>query len=163
MLLAYENEAIFAQQKRPGRSQFIDPAADDPDREPGRGRSKTASTRRPAKAFVNFLRTPAAQRIFGENGYRPVVKSVAQSSKQFPARPGLFTIDQLARRLGQGARSSFFDPQNGHLGARSSGKAEARLASVAPTVGTHRAAASGRRRAVGSASVIGVATAYLSR
>ena len=36
VLLAYENEAIFAEQK--GQNAVRDPALDDPDREPGRGR-----------------------------------------------------------------------------------------------------------------------------
>ena len=72
MLLAYENEAIFAQQS--GQDiQIVVPAADDPDRDtrsPPRSSAPSA-----AKAFLEYMYTPAAQTIFAENGYRPVVSS----------------------------------------------------------------------------------------
>jgi hypothetical protein len=47
-----------------------------------------------ANAFLRFLTTPAAQQIFANNGYRPVVKSVLDRNRaKFPVRPGQFTID----------------------------------------------------------------------
>jgi sulfate/thiosulfate transport system substrate-binding protein len=63
-----------------------------------------------ARAFVRFLRSPAAQRIYAENGYRPVLKSVAKQYK-FPSRPGLFKID----RFGGWPKvdKQFFDPTKG--------------------------------------------------
>src|SRR6476661_5379534 len=73
VFLAYENEAILAQNK--GQPvQFVIPKAtiliENPVAVPSTSKHKIE-----AKAFVNFLRTPAAQKIFAENGYRPVVSS----------------------------------------------------------------------------------------
>jgi sulfate transport system substrate-binding protein len=107
-LLAYENEAIFAQKK--GQPvQFVIPKETILIENPV---AVVKSSKHPteARAFVRFLRTPTAQRIFAENGYRPVVKSVAKQFK-FPSRPGLFKID----RFGGWAKvqKQFFDVNNG--------------------------------------------------
>ena len=72
VMLAYENEAIFAKNqaarlRRPGR--------DDPDRELVAAAS-TSTNAETAQAFVDYLWTPEAQRIFAENGYRPVDEDV---------------------------------------------------------------------------------------
>ena len=49
-----------------------------------------------AQAFVNWLWTPAAQTIWAQQGYRPVLASVAkQFTSQFPTPPDLFTIKSL--------------------------------------------------------------------
>jgi sulfate/thiosulfate transport system substrate-binding protein len=63
-----------------------------------------------AQAFINYLRTKPAQRIFAENGYRPIVKGVTQGLN-FPVRPQLFTI----RYVGGWAsvEKKFFDPRSG--------------------------------------------------
>src|SRR5436853_2519080 len=46
-----------------------------------------------AKAFVNWLYTPAAQAIWAQNGFRSVVPSVERKYlAQFPPRPQLFKI-----------------------------------------------------------------------
>jgi sulfate transport system substrate-binding protein len=89
VFLAYENEALFAQKK--GRSlQFVIPKAtiliENPIAVTSSSKHKTE-----AKAFLKFLRTPAAQKIFAENGYRPVVAAAARGFN-FPTRPQLFTI-----------------------------------------------------------------------
>jgi sulfate/thiosulfate transport system substrate-binding protein len=47
-----------------------------------------------AQKFVNYLLSPAGQKIWAEKGYRPVIKGVA-SPGQFPTPTGLFTIDSL--------------------------------------------------------------------
>ena len=61
VLLAYENEAIFAQKKnQPHRLR--DPEGDDHDREPDRGHEDAAGTRPTARAFLRYLRTKPAQR-----------------------------------------------------------------------------------------------------
>ena len=83
VLLAYENEAIQAQQAgadiafvRPSTTLLIEnPIA------------VLKNTQHPteAKAFVDFTRSAAAQNIFAEYGYRPVVKSVFDKwAKTFP-------------------------------------------------------------------------------
>jgi sulfate/thiosulfate transport system substrate-binding protein len=106
VLLTYENEAILAQQKKQP-VQFVIPKATILIENP-LALTKDASTS--AKAFYGFLFTPAAQRLFGQTGYRPVVKSVAKEFK-FPARPDLFTI----RSLGgwKKVQPQFFDPKSG--------------------------------------------------
>jgi sulfate/thiosulfate-binding protein len=107
-LLAYENEALFAQKK--GQAvQFVIPKETILIENPV-AVVKTSKHKTEARAFVRFLRSPEAQRIFAENGYRPVLKSVAKQYK-FPSRPGLFRID----RFGGWAKvdKRFFDPTRG--------------------------------------------------
>src|SRR5881275_3389230 len=89
VFLAYENEALFAQKK--GQPvQFVIPKATILIENPIAVTS-TSKHRQQAQAFVNFLHTRSAQRIFAENGYRPVVGGVTQGLS-FPVRPQLFTI-----------------------------------------------------------------------
>jgi sulfate/thiosulfate transport system substrate-binding protein len=107
-LLAYENEALFAQKK--GQNvQFVIPKETLLIENPV---AVVKGSQHPteARAFVRFLRTEQAQRIFGENGYRPVVKSVAKQFK-FPSRPGLFKIDKLGGWAK--VQKQFFDPRTG--------------------------------------------------
>src|SRR5438094_2564542 len=108
VFLAYENEAIFAQKK--GQPvQFVIPKAtiliENPIAVTSTSKHKTEAT-----AFLKFLRTTPAQRIFAQNGYRPVVKSAARGFN-FPVRPQLFTI----KYVGGWAKveSKFFDPRTG--------------------------------------------------
>ena len=56
--------------------------------------SVTRSAPPQAQAFVDFVRSPAGQKVFGETGYRPVRESVAQTFN-FPTPKSLFTIDEL--------------------------------------------------------------------
>ncbi len=69
--------------------------------------SKNAAT---VQAFIDFLRGDEAQKIFGENGYRPVNRDVA-GEFDFPEPPGLFTIADLGGWAD--VRSEFFDRENG--------------------------------------------------
>ena len=52
---------------------------------------------------MNYLLSPAGQKIWAEKGYRPVIEGVAAPG-QFPTPPGLFTIDYLGgwKKVGQG-------------------------------------------------------------
>src|SRR2546422_7829220 len=71
VFLAYENEAVFAQKK--GQPvQFVIPKATILIENPI---AVTANSghKKEAKAFLSFLRTEPAQRIFAQNGYRPVL------------------------------------------------------------------------------------------
>ena len=92
------------------------PEDDDPDREPDRrhqGRAHAAK----ANQFLRFLRTPAAQQVFADWGYRPVVpKVLAANRKKFPVRPGQFTIDQLGLGGWDKVQKRFFDPKSGDHG-----------------------------------------------
>src|ERR671931_523130 len=108
VFLAYENEAIFAQ-KHGQPVQFVIPKATILIENPIAVTS-TSQHKQQAQAFVSFLRTKPAQRIFAENGYRPVVKGVTQGLN-FPVRPQLFTI----KYVGGWAQveKKFFDPRTG--------------------------------------------------
>jgi len=61
------------------------------------------------KAFVKYLYTPAAQRLFAKTGYRPVNRSVIKEFS-FPVRPQMFTIDYLGGW--DKVEKQFFDPNN---------------------------------------------------
>jgi sulfate/thiosulfate-binding protein len=108
VLLAYENEAIFARQKGQ-ETPFVIPKATIRIENPvalttaGRGKSE-------ARAFLRFLRTRPAQKIFAENGYRPLLRG-ATTGFSFPVRPQLFTIDYLGGWKKVDAR--FFHPRTG--------------------------------------------------
>src|SRR6059058_924515 len=108
VFLAYENEALFAQKK--GQPvQFVIPKATILIENPIAVTS-TSKHQQQAQAFVNFLHTKPAQRIFAQNGYRPVIKGVTQGLN-FPVRPQLFTI----KYVGGWAQveKKFFDPRTG--------------------------------------------------
>ena len=107
-LLAYENEAIFAK-KKGVPLQYVVPISTILIENPVAA-VKTSKHIKQAKAFVKFLRTPAAQQIFGENGYRPVVKSVAKKF-HFPQPAKLFKIDTFGGWTQ--VQQRFFDRQNG--------------------------------------------------
>jgi sulfate/thiosulfate-binding protein len=108
VFLAYENEAIFAQ-KHGQPVQFVIPKATILIENPIAVTS-SSQHKQQAQAFINYLRTKPAQRIFAENGYRPIVKGVTQGLN-FPVRPQLFTI----RYVGGWAsvEKKFFDPRSG--------------------------------------------------
>src|SRR5256885_5103177 len=111
VFLAYENEAIFAQKKNQP-VQFVIPKAtiliENPIAVTSTSKNKTQ-----ANAFLKFLRTTSAQRIFAQNGYRPVVKSAARGF-DFPVRPQLFTIKYVGGWAN--VESKFFYPRTGSMG-----------------------------------------------
>jgi sulfate/thiosulfate-binding protein len=63
-----------------------------------------------AKAFVDFLLSPAGQAIWVKDGYRPVDQSVSNS---FPKPSNLFTITDLGGWTD--VTTKFFDPDKGAL------------------------------------------------
>lgn len=117
VMIAYENEAIAAQKKGaaidylvPDQTILIEnPVAATTDR------SHPAQ----ARAFVSFLQSAPAQKLFGQNGYRPVLPSVARAF-HFPTPPGLFTIASLGGW--DRVTKQFFDPQNGIMAQIERGK-----------------------------------------
>jgi sulfate transport system substrate-binding protein len=70
----------------------------------------TKSASPAAKAFLAYLLSPAGQTVWAQQGYRPVLPSVA-SKFHFPKPKTLFTIDQLGGWTS--VNSKFFDPQTG--------------------------------------------------
>jgi sulfate transport system substrate-binding protein len=70
------------------------------------------SNKAEAQKFVKWLYTPAAQRIWAQNGFRPVDPTVAgQYKAQFPPRPQLFKIGYVGGW--PRVNKTFFDPTNG--------------------------------------------------
>jgi sulfate/thiosulfate-binding protein len=110
VLISYENEAIFAQQ----HGQSLDYVIPDQTILIENPVAVTTKTKYPqqAKAFVDFLHTRTAQRIFASAGYRPVVDGVTRSG-EFKTPSGLFTINDVGGWTTVNKR--FFDPQTGAL------------------------------------------------
>jgi sulfate/thiosulfate-binding protein len=108
VLLAYENEAINAQQKEQPVDYVVPDTTiliENPIAVAARSRHAAAAT-----AFVDFLRSEPAQRIYAERGYRPVDQAAAAAAG-FPHPPGLFTIRDLGGWPEVSER--FFDKQAG--------------------------------------------------
>ncbi|HEY5478819.1 MAG TPA: sulfate ABC transporter substrate-binding protein [Gaiellaceae bacterium] len=113
VLLSYENEAYAAKKlgqpieyHSPARTILIEnPVAV----------TKTTPNPVQAAAFVSYLFTPAAQKLFANNGYRPVVPNVfKQYTSVFPTRK--LTIFNITDRLLGGwkkVQPQFFDPRTG--------------------------------------------------
>ena len=108
VLLAYENEAITAQQKGEDIDYVI------PDQtiliENPIAVTVDAPNKEKAEAFVKFLHTEEAQKIFAEKGYRPTIKSLVDK-KQFPTPKQLFTIEKFGGW--DAVMEKFFDKDNG--------------------------------------------------
>jgi sulfate/thiosulfate-binding protein len=106
VLLDYEDDALYAKSKgepvdiiTPPQTILIqNPIAV----------TKTASPA--AKAFVTYLESPAGQKVWGQQGYRPVLPKVA-AEFHFPKPKTLFTIDSLGGWTS--VNTKFFDPTTG--------------------------------------------------
>jgi sulfate/thiosulfate transport system substrate-binding protein len=108
VLLSYENDAIFAQQK--GKAvDYVIPAQTILIQNPAAVTVK-ASNPTLAKAWLAFLYTPTAQKLFADNGYRPVVPGVVPADT-FKTPSVLFTIDDLGGWTD--VTKQFFDADNG--------------------------------------------------
>ena len=108
VLIAYENEAIAAQQK----GQSLDYTIPDQTILIQNPAAVTKGSNSKAKSFLDFLWTPQAQQIYASKGYRSVIPSLVDKSK-FPTPPGLFTIDKLGGW--STVKDAFFDPSKGYL------------------------------------------------
>jgi sulfate/thiosulfate-binding protein len=110
VLLAYENEAITAQQK----GEDLDYVVPDETILIQNPIAVTSDARnaKAAQAFVDFTTTPEAQKIFVSKGYRPVVASANDPSK-FPNPPGLFEITKFGGW--SKVNDEFFDPDKGKV------------------------------------------------
>ena len=160
VLLAYENEALFARTK--GQNLAVPhPDADDPDREPRSRCSRTARTGTTANEFLRFLRTPAAQRIFAENGFRPVVKSVAaEYASKFPTPTAASSRSTArARRLGHGPDALLRPEERDHGQDRTAGRGSPLASDAAAAAGAGDPRREGGRR---PPSRLGVVHAYLT-
>jgi sulfate/thiosulfate-binding protein len=105
--LSYESEAIFAQ----ANGQAIDYTVPDSDILIENPAAVTSTSKHPkeAKEFLDFLHTTAAQQIWADSGYRPVVAGVATG--KFPTPSQLFTITDLGGWTQ--VTTDFFDTKTG--------------------------------------------------
>lgn len=110
VLIGYENEAIQAKEEGieleyviPDETILIEnPIA------------ATTDSSDAAQKFVDYTRTDAAQQLFADHGYRPVVKSVLESNRdKFPEPSALFTIEKFGGW--DKVETDFFDADNGSI------------------------------------------------
>ena len=106
VLLAYENEAITAQQKGEEVDYVIPPEGTILIQNPI---AATVGAPAAAETFVEFARGDEAQKIFGAKGYRSVKESLVDEST-YPAPNNLFTIDDLGGWAA--VNKEFFDPED---------------------------------------------------
>jgi len=109
VLIGYENEAIFGQQK----GQDLDYLVPDSTLLIENPAAITSNSKHPkeAQAFLDFVHEKDAQKIFAENGYRPVVEGADTAGQDFPEPSGLFTIADLGGW--PEVTSKFFDADKG--------------------------------------------------
>jgi sulfate/thiosulfate transport system substrate-binding protein len=106
VLLAYENESIFAKNKGE-KLDYVVPEETILIENPI---AVTTKAPQAAKDFVAFARTPESQRVFGEAGYRPVDPEVLKEF-DYPTPAKLFTIADLGGW--SEVRSNLFDREDG--------------------------------------------------
>jgi sulfate transport system substrate-binding protein len=110
VLLGYENEAILAQQNGEDLEYVI------PDEtiliENPAAVVNESENRETAQAFVDYLYTEDAQKLFASTGYRPVIDELLDEN-EFPTPPNLFDIEKLGGW--EKVSAEFFDPESGKV------------------------------------------------
>ena len=114
VLLSYENEAIFAKQRKQSVDYVVPPATlliQNP-------AAVTVKANATAKAFLAYAHSAAGQAIFAQNGYRPVrsgiktrVEGANDPDHPFPTPKTLLTVDGLGGW--KTLTDDFFDPTSG--------------------------------------------------
>ncbi|HET7278403.1 MAG TPA: sulfate ABC transporter substrate-binding protein [Dermatophilaceae bacterium] len=93
-LLTYENEALFSEAKGDPVEHVTPPVTfkiENPI-----AVVRTSTNLKAAQAFVDYVFTPPAQRLWAEAGFRPVDPAVAKEfAAKFPQPTTLYTIDDL--------------------------------------------------------------------
>jgi sulfate/thiosulfate-binding protein len=110
VLIAYENEALTAQAKGE-KLDYVTPPATLLIENPAAVVNKTKN-RKQADAFLSFLRTDKAQKIFASKGYRSVNPALVDA-KKYPKPADLFTIAKLGGW--PKVNDEFFDPSSGKI------------------------------------------------
>jgi sulfate transport system substrate-binding protein len=108
VLLDYEDDALYAQRQGEPITIITPPQTiliQNPIAVPVKASNPSA-----AKAFVAYLLSPAGQKVWGQQGYRPVLPSVASQFK-FPKPKTLFTIASLGGWTK--VNTTFFTPGTG--------------------------------------------------
>ncbi len=112
VLLAYENEAITARDKGV-ELDYVVPDSTILIENPIAVSQKSKAPKQ-AKAFVDWARSPEAQKLFAGQGYRPVREEFVDP-KRFPTPPKLFRIGELGGW--DTVMKRFFDPDKGGVAA----------------------------------------------
>jgi sulfate/thiosulfate transport system substrate-binding protein len=114
VLITYESEALAARQAGqniqyviPRQSMLIElPIAV----------LKGSPNKDVANEFIRFVKGGTAQNLFAQYGFRPVDKKVAATyADKFPARPGIFKIDDKYIGGWSNADKVWFDPNHGRM------------------------------------------------
>ncbi|HEY8779178.1 MAG TPA: sulfate ABC transporter substrate-binding protein [Solirubrobacterales bacterium] len=108
VLLSYENEAIKAQQA----GEKVDYVIPDDTILIETPIAVTKDAPTAAQKFLDFIWSDAGQRIWADNGYRPVNPKLVDPQK-FPTPTGLFTIDKFGGW--DKVNTDFFDETNGKV------------------------------------------------
>ena len=114
VLLTYENEAIYAN-KKGVHTEYVLPKQTILVENPV-ALTKSGLEHPEAKAFLKFLYSSKAQKLYGDTGYRPVLKSVYNKGKyRFKQPKMLFTINSKAVGLRgwKAVQYRFFDHSSG--------------------------------------------------
>src|SRR5436305_1054923 len=110
VLITYESEAINARLQ--GKSiQYVIPRQTMLIELPVAVLKKSSSKDK-ANAFIRYLKSPAAQKLFVQFGFRPVNKAV---KSPYPVRPGQFKIDDKYIGGLRNADRVWFDPKHGRM------------------------------------------------
>jgi sulfate transport system substrate-binding protein len=104
-LIDYEDEAI-ADQKKGAAIEYVIPSRTILIQNPIAVVGSSVS----ASKFVDYLLSPAGQKIWAQEGYRPVIEGVAAPG-QFPTPKALFTIEDLGGW--KKVTKQFFEPETG--------------------------------------------------
>jgi len=108
VLLGYENEAIKAQEEGEDVDYVIPPSTIQIETPIAVTKDAPGS----AKAFLEFIWSGEGQKLWAENGYRPVNPDLIDP-KQFPTPGDLFTIDEFGGW--EKVNDEFFDDETGSV------------------------------------------------
>jgi sulfate/thiosulfate transport system substrate-binding protein len=114
VLITYESEAINARLKG-NNIQYVIPRQTILIEMPLAVAQNTGSKDH-ANQFIQFAKSKPEQEVFVQYGYRPVNQTVAKEAatvKEFPARPGIFKIDDTYIGGWRAVDKKWFDPTKG--------------------------------------------------
>src|SRR3954470_15733095 len=78
--------------------------------------AKASPNKDKVNQFIRFVKSPTAQDLFAQYGFRPVDKSVAKKyADKYPTRPGIFAIDASMFGGWRKADKLWFDPNKGRM------------------------------------------------
>ena len=114
VLITYESEAINARLKG-SNIQYVIPRQTMLIQLPI-AVLKSSSNRDLANQFIQYVKSARSQELFAKYGFRPVDPKVAREpavAKEFPARPGTYTVDDKTVGGWRASDKKWFDPSKG--------------------------------------------------